>query len=114
VSRVSTLLRVTRVVHHARVWIGCGLVRVRVRFLCVCGSCLFLCVLDCRGRAIGESPHLFDEGPTDTLGMCVDFHRTVPELVLPVPPCAGHPELATWRLSLPPERGYNHSQSQLV
>jgi hypothetical protein len=55
---VSCMSRVMRVACHAchdscvscvsrvmRVWIGCGSVRVRVGFLRVCGSCLFLCVL---------------------------------------------------------------------
>jgi hypothetical protein len=56
---VSCMSRVMRVACHAcqhscvscvsrvmRVWIGCDSVRVRVRFLRVCGSCLFLRVLD--------------------------------------------------------------------
>ena len=56
---VSCVSRVMRVACHAcqnycvscvsrvmRVWIGCGSVRVRVRFLRVCGSCLFLRVLE--------------------------------------------------------------------
>jgi hypothetical protein len=30
--------------------------------------------------------------------MCVDLLRKVPALVLPAPPCAGHPELASWKL----------------
>jgi hypothetical protein len=55
---VSCVPRVTRVACHAchdscvscvsrvmSVWIGCGSVRVRVRLLRVCGSCLFLRVL---------------------------------------------------------------------
>ena len=55
---VSCVSRVMRVACHAchdscvscvsrvmRVWIGCGSVRVRVKLLRVCGSCLFLRVL---------------------------------------------------------------------
>ena len=42
---VFVCLCVSCVSRVMRVWIGCGSVRVRVRFLRVCGSCLFLRVL---------------------------------------------------------------------
>jgi hypothetical protein len=41
----QNLLRVMRVVRHVCIWIGSGSLRVRVRFLRVCGSCLLLRVL---------------------------------------------------------------------
>ena len=50
---VFVCLCVSCVSRVMRVWIGCGSVRVRVRFLRVCGSCLLLCVLEKRFRGMG-------------------------------------------------------------
>jgi hypothetical protein len=49
----------------------------------------------CRVRAIGESPHLFGEGPRRMArDMRVDLLRKVPEFEVQAPPCAGFPERA--------------------